>query len=378
MKSFRSGVFRLNSGYQAFYPEGINRAYGFDDSAMLPLLESATLRLGELKNWSELAPDVDQFIRLFVIREATLSSRIEGTQTSIEEALLKADDISPERHDDWQEVNNYIEAMNHCLELLPTLPLSSRMIKKAHAILLQGVRGACKMPGEFRTSQNWIGGATPMDAAFVPPPFTEVEPLMGDLENFLHNEHTNLPHVLKIALAHYQFETIHPFLDGNGRIGRLMIPLYLVSVGVLSKPAFYISDFIERNKSHYYDHLTRVRTSSDLRPWFRFFLAATVDTCEASIQVFRSIMELKRDCETTRLATLGRRLPNAQVLLNRLFSNPIIQADEVATLVGISLVSSYKLIDDFMRLGILKEQTGYKRNRVFVFRQYLDLFEQRK
>lgn len=375
MKSFISGSFRLNTGYQAFFPEKINRTYEFDDSSMLPLLELTHLKLGELSTWSELAPDIDQFIRLFVVKEATCSSRIEGAQTSVEEALLHEMDISPERKADWQEVNNYIAAMNKCLQLLPSLPLSSRMIKKAHAILLQGVRGERKLPGEFRTSQNWIGGATPMDAAFVPPPWTEVDGLMGDLENFLHNENTNLPHLLKIALAHYQFESIHPFLDGNGRIGRLMIPLYLISAGILPKPAFYLSDFIERNKAHYYDHLTKVRTQNDLRPWFRFFLAGTVETCERSIDALRKITALKKDCETQRLPTLGRKQPKAQLLLSRLFSYPIIRADEVAALAGMSLVSSYKLLNDFIRLGILKEQTGYRRNRVFVFRKYLDLFE---
>ncbi|MBK8967945.1 MAG: Fic family protein [Saprospiraceae bacterium] len=375
MNSFQAGTFRLNTGYQAFFPEKINRSYAFDDSAMLPLLEKANLKMGELNTWSELAPDIGQFIRLFVVKEATLSSRIEGTQTSVEEALLNAEDIAPERRDDWQEVNNYIEAMNVCLRLLPSLPLSSRMIKKAHAVLLQGVRGERKAPGEFRRSQNWIGGATPMDAAFVPPPWTEIEALMGDLENFLHSENTQLPHLLKIALAHYQFETIHPFLDGNGRIGRLMIPLYLISVSMLQQPAFYISDFIERNKVHYYDHLTRVRMQNDIRPWFRFFLVGTIETCETAIVALRSITDLKKDCETKRLTTLGRRLPNARLLLDRLFSNPIIRADEVAAHAGVSLVSSYKLIDDFVRLGILQEQTGYRRNRVFVFREYLNLFE---
>ncbi len=374
MDSFQSGTFRQETGYKAFQPVSINRSYEWNDSAMLPLLEKANLKLGELNTWSEFAPDIDQFIRLFVVKEATYSSKIEGTQTSVEEALLQFTDIVPDRRNDWQEVNNYIEAMRSSLGLLPSLPLSSRMIKKAHAILLQGVRGERKMPGEFRRSQNWIGGASPLDAVFVPPPWTEVDRLMGDLENFLHNENTQLPHLLKIALAHYQFETIHPFLDGNGRIGRLMIPLYLISVSVLAKPAFYLSDFIEKNKTHYYDHLTRVRTQNDLRPWFRFFLVGTVETCEAAISVLRSTIALKKECETKRLVTLGRKLPNALKLLHRLFTNPIIRADEVATLLKLSMVSAYKMINDFERLGILKEQTGYSRNRVFVFREYLDLF----
>lgn len=375
MKTFRSGDFRQHVGYRAFFPEKINRAYEFTDSELLPLLEQASLRLGELNAFAELAPDADQFIRMFVAKEATFSSRIEGTQTTIEETLLKEEEVLPERRNDWQEVQNYIRAMNECLVLLPGLPLSTRMIKQAHQVLLQGVRGEQKLPGEFRRSQNWIGGATLHDAVFVPPPWTEVEDLMGDLEKFLHAEHTHLPHLLKIALAHYQFETIHPFLDGNGRIGRLMIPLYLVEASVLSKPVFYLSDFIERHKSYYYEHLTKVRTENDLRPWFRFFLAGTVETCQKAIGGLKGILELKQDCETRRLPSLGRKSPAGMVLLRRLFSNPMVRPDEVATLTGTSMVAAYRLIDDFIKLGILREQTGFKRNRVFVFDEYMKLFQ---
>ena len=223
--NFKAGNYTQVTGYKAFQPERINKYYQFDETDLFSLLEKANIKLGELNAYAELVPDVEHFIRLHVVKEATVSSRIEGTHTNMEEALLKEDEIVPEKRNDWREVNNYILAMNQSIEQLNTLPLSSRMLKNAHKTLLSGVRGEHKLPGEFRSSQNWIGGATLIDAAFIPPTWQEVDPLMGDLENFLHNDKTGLTHVLKIALAHYQFETIHPFLDGNGRIGRLMITL---------------------------------------------------------------------------------------------------------------------------------------------------------
>lgn len=230
------------------------------------------------------------------------------------------------------------------------------------------------MPGEFRTSQNWIGGVSLKDAIFIPPVWQEVGPLMGDLENFLHNDQTSLPHVIKIALAHYQFETIHPFLDGNGRIGRLMITLYFMQSGILKKPVLYLSDFFEKHRTLYYDNLTAVRTRSDLKNWIRFFLVGTIETSEKAIQALRKILELKKECETERINKLGKKMKPAQTLLYRLFSEPIVRPDEVATITGLSKVSSYKLIADFERLGILREMTGNQRHRIFLFQEYFNVF----
>jgi Fic family protein len=204
-------------------PENINQPYIWQEASLNTLLEKATLNLGALNSFSQFVPNNDLFIRMHVVKEATESSRIEGTQTNIEEALVKQSDINPEKRDDWQEVNNCINAMNQAISRLGSLPLSSRLLKETHAILLEGARGEHKLPGRFRSSQNWIGGASLNDAVFIPPPDHEVDKLMGDLENFLHNEEIAVPHLIKIAIAHYQYETIHPFLDGNGRIGRLLI-----------------------------------------------------------------------------------------------------------------------------------------------------------
>lgn len=227
-------------------PVPVNTVYGWDDRELTRLAEQSALALGQLDAYASLVPNIDHFIRMYVLKEATVSSRIEGTQTNMEEALLAEKDISPEQRNDWREVNNYVTAMNNALDNLATLPLSSRLLRQAHADLMQSVRGEHKLPGEFRRSQNWIGGSSLGNAAFIPPVWEEVGPLMGDLEKFMHNPDTGLTHVMKIALAHYQFETIHPFLDGNGRVGRLMITLYLVDQKILQKPVLYLSDFFEK------------------------------------------------------------------------------------------------------------------------------------
>lgn len=216
------------TGYSYFMPSLINQQWKWEEQSINTLLEKAAIKLGELNSYSKLVPNIDLFIQLHVTKEAVVSSRIEGTKTQIEEALMDENEISPEGKDDWQEVNNYIKALNQAITELETLPISSRLIKKTHQILLDNARGENKQPGEYRRSQNWIGGNTLADAVFIPPHQKNVDELMGDLEKFLHNEDIKVPALIKIGIAHYQFETIHPFLDGNGRIGRLLITLFLV------------------------------------------------------------------------------------------------------------------------------------------------------
>jgi Fic family protein len=252
------------------------------------------------------------------------------------------------------------------------------MIRNTHKILMQSVRGKHKTPGEFRTSQNWIGGATPSDAVFVPPAYSEVPDLISDLEKFLHNEDLNLPHLIKIAIAHYQFETIHPFLDGNGRVGRLLITLYLVYKGILEEPLLYLSDFFERNKGLYYDNLTLVRTNNDLAQWIRFFMAGITETAEKGVKTLKSIMELKEKIERNRIMKLGKRISTGKTLLEHLFKLPALQVKDVENILELSPKAANDLVDKFIELKILKEITGNRRNRLFVFSEYFNLFESRR
>lgn len=276
-------------------------------------------------------------------------------------------EIDPERRDDWKEVNNYVTAMNAAIEELKILPLSNRLIKNTHKILLSSARGERKNPGEFRQSQNWIGGASLADAVFVPPAHTELPELLSDLEFFLHNSEIKIPHLVKIAIVHYQFETIHPFLDGNGRIGRLLITLYLVSSGILDKPLLYLSEFFERHKTLYYDNLTIVRTKKDLNQWIRFFLTGIVQTAENAVTTLKKITDLKASIEKERILLMGKRSKQGVEFLHQLFKKPVVTIKDVQSLTSLSPKVANDLIKAFVEHRILVETTGYQRNRVFVF-----------
>ena len=373
ISSFNAGKLYQRYQYKSFEPTLIDIDWLVDNAELIMLLSEATIKLGELNAFSQLIPDVDFFIKMMVTKEGTKSSRIEGTQTNIDEALQKEAYIDPETKDDWNEVQNYIKAMNQAIESLERLPLSNRLLKETHKTLLQGVRGKHKLPGEFRHSQNWIGGSSLADAQFIPPHHESLPDLMADLEKFLNNVNSLIPPLIKIGMAHYQFETIHPFLDGNGRVGRLLIPLYLVSNGVLIQPTLYISDFFEKNKAFYYDNLTRVRTHNDMVQWLKFFLEGIRSTSESSIQTFKSIIALRREVEH-RIISLGKQQALAKQLLSYLYGKPITDAIDMAEELKISVATSFRLINRFIELKILKEVTGFKRNRLFAFDDYIKLF----
>ncbi|MDR8394456.1 Fic family protein [Aliifodinibius sp. S!AR15-10] len=373
LESFDSGTFREQYEYKSFSPNPINHTWTWDDAKVNTMLETATRKLGELNAFSLIVPDVDTFIRMHVVKEANTSSRIEGTQTNMDEALLKEEDVAPQKRDDWQEVQNYVEAMNTAIEELEELPLSTRLLRNTHATLMQGVRGEHKLPGQFRDSQNWIGGSSLNDAIYIPPHQNEVPDLMSDLEKFLYND--SVPHLIRIAIAHYQFETIHPFLDGNGRIGRLMITLYFVSTGLLNKPTLYLSDFFERNKAAYYDALMYVRTNNNMLHWVKFFLNAVIETAEKGKQTFNQILELRNDING-KLLSLGQRAENGNKLINYLFQQPFVNVNEVSEYLDVSTPTANRLINDFEELGLLKETTGYERNRIFFFDRYYNIFRE--
>lgn len=374
MRRFQSGKWVREGSYRAFQPAPINRQWTLDDMEVQSLLSQADRHLGRLDMFSEYVPNVDLFIHLHVLKEATQSSRIEGTRTRIDEALMEREDVPVERRDDWEEVQNYVHAMNHSISSLAGLPISTRLIRSTHNVLMQGVRGQHKQPGEFRTSQNWIGGATIRDAIFVPPIHTDIHGLMSDLEEFIHNDSIQLPDLLKIALVHYQFETIHPFLDGNGRIGRILIPIYLVDKTILKRPVLYLSDFFERNRTLYYDNLMRVRQKNDIAQWFKFFLVGIIETAKSGKETFDAILRLQREVDE-QLQSLGSRAANAAKVLNALYQQPFIDAEGVRRACGLSMPSSYKLISELEKLDILKEITGAQRNRMYLFERYLRLFQ---
>jgi len=375
ISEYISGKYEQQYEYKSFLPERINHAWHVDEPEVVTLLDDANRLLGELNAFSQLVPDVDFFIKMHIAKEATTSSRIEGTRTNMEEALVDVQDVDPERRDDWEEVQNYIEAVNFSIDRLQTLPLSTRLLRETHKVLMQGVRGEDKLPGEFRRSQNWLGPSL-KKSIFVPPHHGHLADLMTDLENFIHNDEIHVPHLIRVGILHYQFETIHPFLDGNGRLGRLLIALYLANFNLLHKPALYLSDYFERNRLNYYDHLTVARVKSDMIAWLRFFLFGVQETAERSIGVFKAILELKERIEREIMPQFhARRQANAQALMRSLYQGPVVNIKGVKTLLNVQTNTASSLIGDFEEYGILKEMTGYKRNRTFVFSEYLLLFK---
>jgi Fic family protein len=373
MKKFKAGHF-INEGlYKSFHPSHLCKNWLIDNMEVITLLSKADRHLGRLDMYSEYV-DIDMFIQMHIAKEATQSSKIEGTQTNIEEAFLDKLDISNEKRNDWEEVQNYILAMNEAVKLLHRLPFSTRLIKNAHKILLQGVRGQHKQPGEFRRSQNWIGGATVNDAVFIPPIHTEIADLISDIEKFANNvEYDNIPDLIKIALIHYQFETIHPFLDGNGRVGRLLITLYLVSKGILKQPILYLSDFFEKNRTLYYDNLMRVRTHDDINQWLKFFLTGVVETSKKGVETLDSLLQLQRSVND-RIHKLGKRSEDAQIIINYLYKKPVISTSNAIQLINKTHQTAYNMISDLEKLDIIREITGLQRNKLYVFKEYLDLF----
>lgn len=375
LEKFEAGHYEKGVAYKYFVPNTINQEWTWQSASINRLLERAAVKLGELNSYARLVPDIDLLFKLHVTKEAVVSSKIEGTHTTMDEAILKREEVSIERRDDWQEVNNYMQALNEAVAELDTLPLSSRLLRQTHRTLLSSVRGEHKQPGEFRRSQNWIGGHNLATASFIPPHDQYVPDLIGDLENFLHNDKIEVPALIRIGIAHYQFETIHPFLDGNGRIGRLLITLYLVSEGILEKPLLYLSAYFEQNKSLYYDNLTVVREQNDLVRWLTYFLHGIEQASIQAVQSLTNTLALKARMETEIQEHFGRRAPSALLLLRALFETPALTVEKAAIICDLSYKAANQLVAQMQEAGYLRETTGQSRNRIFVFEPYLKAFD---
>jgi Fic family protein len=375
IEKFSSGTFLNQKGYKSFSPTPINTSWNWTSPEINVLLEQASSELGGLNSFSELIPNIDVYIQMHIRTEANKSSKIEGTKTSIEEDLMAVEDVAPEKRDDYEEVHNYINAMNHGIGRIQRddFPLSGRLIRELHEILMRGVRGEHKTPGEFRTQQNWIGGTMPSNAIFVPPRVDELDNLLSDFEKFIHNDEHQIPHLIKIALIHYQFETIHPFQDGNGRIGRLIIPLYLLDKRILDKPCFYISDFFERNRTTYYDVLQNVRTKNDLTSWITFFLKAVAFTAKSAKHKFKKAVHLVADYEERMLAFAGKP-DNNRNILKAFFNEPILTSKQLQNRTHLSQPTIDKTIRNMIEARMLNEITGYSRNRIFILTNYFYCF----
>jgi Fic family protein len=370
---FNAGTYKEQYKYKSFFPSLLGKPFDWQTEAVAVLLADASRYIGELNSYADLVPDVNFFIEMHKVKEAITSSRIEGTRTNLDEAVLSEKYISVEKRDDWEEVQNYIQALNHSIERMKNLPLSMRLLREAHAILLSGVRGENKLPGEIRHRQNWIGGADINSATFIPPSHEDLPVLLGDLEKFWHDDTRQMPELIRIAVSHYQFETIHPFLDGNGRIGRLLITLQLLQTKLMEKPVLYLSDFFERNRMEYYLALERVRLNNSLDQWLRFFLSGVIQTAQNSKNTFILIGELSLNYQG-KLQSLGKREKLGKEFLLQLYSAPVMSPREAEQKLKVTAATVNRLITEFEKLGILKEITGFSRNRLFALHEYLDIF----
>lgn len=373
----RAGRFITQAeGYSAFIPKPLPPAdppLALD--ALLGLLEDAVAELGRLDGVAKVIPDPDFFVGMYVRREAVLSSQIEGTQSTLEDLLeLELDSAQSDPFSDVLDIVTYVRAMNFCLERIETLPLSLRLIREIHGELLRDDRGSRATPGEFRRTQNWIGpaGAGLRQATFVPPPVPEMKEALHSFEKFLH-EDSRFPTLIEVGLAHAQFETIHPFLDGNGRVGRLLNTFLLVHRGILRQPLLYLSYFFKLHRTEYYDRLMAVRQKGDWEGWIRFFLGGVVQTAREATETAERLFELR---ESHRTAIIEHNLgQNGLMLLAHLFQRPLVNIKLVASMLEATFPTASRLVSNFEELGLLRETTGQKRSRMFRYEPYLALFD---
>jgi Fic family protein len=373
IKDFKAGEFKSQDSYKSFTPSKINHDWSIDDDKISYLLSKADRLIGELNVYTHLMPNVNNFIRMFMRKEAVSIARLKGSHATLEDSLFKHEKIDPKKKLDWYDVYYYVNAINVAINDLKSNSLSNRLIKHAHTVVLNSIRGENIQMGEYRDSDAWVNGNNLNDAQFIPPQPSEINDLMEDLQAFIQNQNSFIPPLIKIAIIHYQFLTIHPFRDGNNRMALLLITLFLINERILLKPSLCLSDYFEKHRTFYYDNLMAVRTNNNMTKWIQFFLESVIQTVEYNISVLKKIIDLRK-AKRDKIVSMDAKNKKFQELLHLLFWQPIIDTNDVINEMNVSKVTALRLIYDFIEMGILKEKTGFKRNRIFVFEQYIQLF----
>ena len=366
---------KMQSDYQCFVPHNLKDIKLNIDSEINALVNKAYLLLGRLDGMAITLPDIDLFVSMYVQKEAVISSQIEGTQASLVDVLQK--DKGKEKIKDTEEIVNYIKATHYAFKRLNKMPLCMRLIRETHAVLLSNVREEEKMPGEFRRSQNWIGhaGSTLKDASFIPPAPDEMDICLGDLERYIHEDST-ISNLIKIALIHYQFETIHPFLDGNGRMGRLLIILYLREQGLIEYPVLYLSYFFKKNRNRYYELINNIRIKGEFEEWIKFFIDGICEISEDAITSIQKIVELKNTDMKKIRELSGSNISNLLLIYDYLLQHPFLEAEDIKNLVGVSKPTANKLLENLMTIEIVELVEDKKRYRQYVYKKYVDILSE--
>ncbi len=362
--------------YTAYLPKPLPPEPPINMQQIYPLLDKASVAVGRLDGLSVVLPDTELFLYMYVRKEALLSSQIEGTQSSFSDLLIYENNGTPGVPiDDVAEVSSYVASMNYGLERLNDLPLSLRLIREIHEILMRNSRGSTKQPGEFRTTQNWIGGSRPGNAVFVPPPPEYLMECLDNLEKFIHDENIAMPTLIKAALIHVQFETIHPFLDGNGRLGRLLITFLLCAAGLLKKPLLYLSLFFKNRRDEYYSHLQNVREKGEWEEWIKFFLEGVVLTSEQATETARRIIALF-DSDRKKIETSDKSSTSVLVIHKYMQSHPVVSTTKLKDACDLTLPTVLRSLGILESMGIVKEITGRERHRIYIYKDYISILNE--
>lgn len=359
---------------KAYMPDTLPPNPPIDMVELYSLQDQANLAIGRLDGISINVPDISLFLYMYIRKEAVLSSQIEGTQSTLDDLLMyENNEAVGVPINDVVEVSNYVSALNHGLQRIAGgFPLCLRLIREMHEILLSRGRGSTKQPGVFRTSQNWIGGTRPGNASFVPPPWENIADLLSNLESFWNIDDGSIPTLIKAGLAHYQFETIHPFLDGNGRLGRLLITFILCVDGIMSKPLLYLSLYFKINRQSYYDHLQHTREKGDLEEWLKFFLKGVIYTADQAVKTIQQTLELLEK-DRQKIHGIGKAAASALIIHDLIKKTPITDGNKIASMSGLTLPTVNSSIKHLTELGIVTELTGGSRNKIYKYAKYLNI-----